>query len=48
MSLHWQGAWVLTTSPDMLTPIDQPLDKLEDLKPDEMYVIPVLAQLNYA
>ena len=21
---------------DMLTPIDQPLDKLEDLKPDEM------------
>ena len=23
---------------DMLTPIDQPLDKLDDLKPDEMYV----------
>ncbi len=23
----------------MLTPIDQPLDKLEDLKPDEMYVL---------
>lgn len=22
---------------EMLTPIDQPLDKLEDLKPDEMY-----------
>jgi len=24
----------------MLTPVDQPLDKLEDLKPDEMYVNP--------
>ena len=23
----------------MLTPIDQSLDKLEDLKPDEMYVL---------
>lgn len=23
---------------EMLTPIDQPLDKLEDLKQDEMYV----------
>lgn len=22
----------------MLTPVDQPLDKLDDLKPDEMYV----------
>ena len=29
---------VLTQAPatEMLTPIDQPLDKLEDLKPDEM------------
>ena len=25
---------------EMLTPIDQPLDKLEDLHPDEMYVYP--------
>jgi hypothetical protein len=25
------------TTPEMLTPLDQPLDKLEDLKPDEMY-----------
>lgn len=24
--------------PEMLTPIDQPLDKLDDLRPDEMYV----------
>lgn len=24
----------------MLTPVDQPLDKLEDLKADEMYVNP--------
>lgn len=23
---------------EMLTPVDQPMDKLEDLKPDEMYV----------
>lgn len=23
---------------EMLTPVDQPLDKLEDLKPDEMWV----------
>jgi len=23
---------------EMLTPVDQPLDKLEDLKPEEMYV----------
>ena len=28
-------AW-LTRFLDMLTPIDQPLDKLEDLEPDEM------------
>jgi membrane-associated progesterone receptor component len=26
----------------MLTPIDQPLDKLEDLKPDEMCVFVLL------
>jgi membrane-associated progesterone receptor component len=26
---------------EMLTPIDQPLDKLEDLRPDEMYVDPL-------
>jgi len=25
---------------EMLTPIDQPLDKLLDLRPDEMYVYP--------
>ncbi|KXN91295.1 Damage response protein 1 [Leucoagaricus sp. SymC.cos] len=24
---------------EMLTPVDQPLDKLEDLRPDEMYVL---------
>ena len=29
-------AFRLTAHAEMLTPIDQPLDKLEDLKPDEM------------
>lgn len=28
------------TLKDMLTPIDQPLDKLEDLTTEEMYVLP--------
>ena len=30
---------------DMLTPIDYPLDKLEDLAPDEMYVILFIKRL---
>ena len=30
---------------DMLTPIDHPLDKLEDLAPDEMYVILFIKRL---
>ena len=28
----------IDTCVEMLTPVDQPLDKLEDLKPEEMYV----------
>jgi hypothetical protein len=31
---------------EMLTPIDQLLDKLEDLRTDEMYVYPFLALLT--
>lgn len=26
---------------EVLTPVDQPLDKLDDLKPDEVYVYPL-------
>ena len=29
---------LLTLRAEMLTPIDQPLDKLEDLTPEEMFV----------
>jgi len=37
------GAFVdLIPLSEMLTPVDQPLDKLEDLKPDEMCVVALL------
>jgi hypothetical protein len=32
--------WIIV---DMLTPVDQPLDKLEDLKPEEMCVYFILS-----
>lgn len=35
----------LTNNKDMLTPIDQPLDKLADLQPDEMCVYALLSNL---